>query len=524
MKNISELFTVLLSLVVLSCNKEELLLKIDNQEKGYIEIKAIACVNPICPSNTKVTFNEGNKLIWENNDEIGVKVKSNISKLKLVSIENGRGIFSGTLSAIGDSMSIYYPSTVAQNAVDLTVQSGATIKDVAKNVVMFAKTKFSESPSFNFNNKVSILQLNIPAPLDINSKVALELTVHGAYSKGFLDESGNWKDTEVSAIKIKGAKIEDGVIKGYVAVLPESKVANLRISVTDGSKAYVSLNYTAKNAIIPENKIITIKQKVELLPAWRFAEYNMKNATTMATSDNIPIGYNVASQKNLTYYFDWNTSIDNWSKGKSQYKVDGFEYYLPSQDEWRSIFADFKGGNNIQFNKSISVTSTTEKISYGNVTKEYKATYWNSKLLNGKYDAYSIKLYTDTDYGASCAYRYKWYNYGDKINAYLEVTVVYLGSDAEHYLKDITNKKSEVEELLNKVSMSNRIYRVLKFSASGYISEGNTTVSDVGSFGDYWTSTEDDAEYSCDIYFTRVTVNIEDYINKTKAFSIRLIR
>lgn len=251
-----------LALAAVGCSSDSDLPDGDKTADGKMIINATAGLGSIGGSNTRVAI-VGTSPKWVAKDIIGVKVdaETTVAELTLNSGEGTqKGTFTGTISESGTKMYAYYPKSAATAAIDLTSQLG-TLEEAAKTSVMFATADYNATPSFNFDNKTSILKLNMAVPTGFKTSGALTATVEGAYSKGTLGTDGSWSNTEAADIVVKGTDavtVSENKIISYVVVIPGSYAKDLSITVSDGTNSYKTTAYTNADAKIKSNQIITI--------------------------------------------------------------------------------------------------------------------------------------------------------------------------------------------------------------------------------------------------------------------------
>lgn len=293
-----------LALAAVGCSSDSDLPDGDKTADGKMIINATAGLGSIGGSNTRVAI-VGTSPKWVAKDIIGVKVdaETTVAELTLNSGEGTqKGTFTGTISESGTKMYAYYPKSAATAAIDLTSQLG-TLEEAAKTSVMFATADYSATPSFNFENKTSILKLNMDVPTDFITNGDLTATVEGAYSKGTLGTDGSWSNTEAADIVVSGTgavTVSDGKIISYVVVIPGSDVKNLSFTVSDGTNRYNTTAYIS-DAKIENNKIITIGRTLKKVAAYTKEDYFQWDAYSHYVS-----GTN-------------STNNNNWVAGNEQY-------------------------------------------------------------------------------------------------------------------------------------------------------------------------------------------------------------
>src|SRR5574344_136221 len=301
-----------LALAAVGCSSDSDLPDGDKTADGKMIINATAGLGSIGGSNTRVAI-VGTSPKWVAKDIIGVKVdaETTVAELTLNSGEGTqKGTFTGTISESGTKMYAYYPKSAATAAIDLTSELG-TVEEAAKTSVMFATADYSATPSFNFENKTSILKLNMDVPTGFITSGALTATVNGAYSKGTLGTDGSWSNTEAADIVVKGTDavtVSENKIISYVVVIPGSYAKDLSITVSDGTNSYKTTAYTNADAKIKSNQIITIGKTLE-----KVAVGNFKTAYTKADF------YQWDAYSHYVSGTYSNSNNDNWVAGNEQY-------------------------------------------------------------------------------------------------------------------------------------------------------------------------------------------------------------
>lgn len=262
-------------MATVSCSNNDLADDSATSNNGKVMMTATA-TSGSNNTQSRVAFggNDGLTLNWEATDQIAVKVDG--AETSLLTLKSGDGSTNATFegevtlpATTPTTITACYPSK-AFEGTDLTAQTGEQA-DAAHNLVMFASAEYAYNPSFSFNNKVSVLKLNMDAPSEATT--VKKIVIYGAYAKGTLSTDGTWSEPTVADITLSAAKIEGGKIVGYAVVIPGTPVKDLNIVVYTDNGNYITEAYTSETAKIENNQVIEINKALVKVTTYTAANY-----------------------------------------------------------------------------------------------------------------------------------------------------------------------------------------------------------------------------------------------------------
>jgi hypothetical protein len=235
--------------------------------------------------------------------------------------------------------------------------------------------------------------------------------------------------------------------------------------------------------------------------------------------------YNLAEGGN-SFVSEKNTSQSGYfshadaNKQFAHYTIDGVDYHLPSTAEWTGLLSSYYE-DGVNFTKEGLLQGIIESISFGDVRYSFANDYYNT----GNGLSYALRLcktsesYDEaypaaTDNKYRCAYRYERVEMTESeqtppLDAYIKVSVCYLGDDFTGGVSDLTNegwwqdRQNQIEEC---------IIPALGIKVGGKL-------YNYASRAFYWAT--DKAHYTT-IYYSGISTS--QYPDKSNLCNVRLFR
>ncbi len=208
------------------------------------------------------------------------------------------------------------------------------------------------------------------------------------------------------------------------------------------------------------------------------------------TGDAFVKNHDLPTQNVVEYMENYEVGYFNWEQAKALFNKDWLKtkYYLPTREQWQSI-VPYYGSGYVYFSQTHDKYTITEDAQIGETAKQSYTSEYITVKEDNLYVTYGVR-FKNTDWVSAWRYSYE----GESSKKKMVVKCV--------PLKGKPNALLDITKIAKSEFFTTNACSIRTFPAYGYRSSNTaTTVSNLGSYGYYWSISPNSSSYAYYLYF-----------------------